>query len=89
MKLSRIDFIGLNGNDGLHYEEEAVMSMTRKDFEAIANIIKEFKQNIDPHLLTINTYINMMVRDLSNYFKQSNSSFDKERFIKACGYKEP
>ncbi len=62
------------------------MSMTRKDFEAIASIIKEFKQNIDPHLLTTNTYINMMVRDLSNYFKQSNSAFDKERFMKACGY---
>lgn len=24
MKLSRIDYIGLNGNDGLHYKEEEI-----------------------------------------------------------------
>ena len=60
--------------------------MTRKDFEAIAGIIKKVNDNIDPNLMMTTIYFKDMVDNLSNYFKQSNSAFDKERFIKACGY---
>ena len=81
MKLSRIDYIGLNGNDGLHYEEEIVMSMTRKDFEAIAHILREKGLVID-HKETIYELAN----DLARYFKQANPSFDKVKFIRACGW---
>ena len=63
--------------------------MTRKDFETIAKIIKNIKDNIDPNLMMTNIYFKDMVDNLSDYFKQSNSAFDKERFMKACGYEEP
>lgn len=83
MKLSRIDLIGLNGNDGLHYEEEVVMSMTRKDFQAIASIIRHYKLESP----TDSGYtIEFLVKDLSDYFQQANSSFDKDRFMRACGF---
>ena len=83
MKLSRIDLIGLNGNDGLHYEEEVVMSMTRKDFQAIASIIRTHKLAPPTGGKVV---IDFLIDDLAEYFKVANGSFDKERFLRACGF---
>lgn len=61
--------------------------MTRKDFEAIAAIFK--KQTSNP---TINCLHDSMVTLYSNaamhadYFASVNSRFDRERFMKACGF---
>jgi hypothetical protein len=80
MKLSRIDLIGQNGNDGLHYAEEVIMSMTRKDFEAIAEIIR--KANLLPKEIGLKD----IAQELSSYFKHANPSFDKHKFMRACGW---
>ena len=65
------------------------MSMTRKDFEAIAKIIKQYQ--IASGIMGLSSgdsiaNVSSMANDLADYFKQANSSFDKERFMKACGF---
>lgn len=60
--------------------------LTRKDFKAVAEIIKE------------NTHERLSIggkavwlskqhtcRDLANYFTTQNPRFDRERFMTACG----
>jgi len=55
--------------------------MRRNDFAAIATIIREYK------LLTTNEEpVYVMTTKLCQYFKQSNAAFDKEKFLKACGF---
>lgn len=57
--------------------------MTRKDFEAIAKSIRY-------HLIQSPTDGKIAIRyladDLCTHFKQANSSFDKEKFLRACGF---
>jgi len=56
--------------------------MRRPDFEAIAGVIREYRQ-----AATLDrTVLREFADDLSKYFKQSNPAFDKEKFIRACGY---
>lgn len=61
--------------------------MSREDFEAIAAIFK--KQTSNP---TINCLQDAMVALYSNaamhadYFASVNPRFDRERFMKACGF---
>lgn len=66
--------------------------MTKKDYEAIASIIRELKRYISneleeeemtPEELLDYTF-DCLVIDLSNYFWADNERFDKERFKKAC-----
>lgn len=61
--------------------------MTKRDYEAIAAIFK--KQMDNP---TINWSADVRVALYSNaamhadYFASVNSKFDRERFMKACGF---
>ena len=55
--------------------------MSRKDFKAIAEIIRKYNllgvDNLDLHNLT---------EELASYFKKANPTFDRGKFIKACGW---
>lgn len=59
------------------------MSMTRKDFKAIAEILRErhFKQlnqdGLDLYLLC---------EELAVYFKKANPTFDRNKFMRASGW---
>ncbi len=88
MKLSRIDYIGLNGGDGEHYEElrsdgassydlEVLMSMTAKDFDAIARILKDNVASFE------------VCANLAAYCKTANPRFDTDLFIGRCGVSKP
>lgn len=57
------------------------MSMTRKDFEAIAEIVREYKLQKNQH-----ESVYELTTRLSHYFRQANSTFNKGKFFKACGY---
>lgn len=57
------------------------MSMTRKDFNAIAEIIRKYTL-VGADLLDLH----LMTNELATYFKKANPSFDRGKFIKACGY---
>jgi dihydroneopterin aldolase len=52
--------------------------MTKKNYEAIARLIKTFVNN--PETYTINDYAN----DLCSIFKKDNRNFKKDLFLKAC-----
>ena len=56
--------------------------MRRPDFEAIANVIRSYRQEATLDRVVLRE----MAEDLCKYFKQSNPAFDKEKFIRACGY---
>lgn len=57
------------------------MSMTRKDFKAIAEIIRKYNLTTHDSLDLYN-----LAKDLTVYFKQANPTFDKGKFLKAAGY---
>lgn len=55
--------------------------MRRDDFKHIAEVIREYKllsNNEEP--------VYILTTKLCQYFRQSNPSFDKEKFLKACGF---
>lgn len=55
--------------------------MRRDDFKAIAEIIREYKivaTNEEP--------VYVLTTKLCQYFRQNNSTFDKEKFLRACGF---
>lgn len=58
--------------------------MTRKDFKAISEVIRPLyiaaKTEEEKHMLSV------LVLDLSKYFRQSNNSFDSQKFYRACGF---
>lgn len=51
--------------------------MTKKDFEAIARILKSKDGRIDA--------VEMIAEDLADLFAADNPRFDRDRFIEACG----
>ena len=59
--------------------------MTKKDFEAIAAIIRRLStihvpdENGQGMLLTV-------TNDLAEYFATVNPNFDRAKFLKACGF---
>jgi hypothetical protein len=62
--------------------------MRRNDFKEIASIVRKHKLNIEglynsqiPLLL-----LNDLIEDFCVVFKKSNPSFDKSKFMKACGW---
>ena len=65
--------------------------LTRKHFEAIAAIIaselpsKEDRES-DIAFEAIHMHTRNLTRDLSDFFKEENSAFDRERFMRACGF---
>ena len=63
------------------------MSMSRKDFELLARIIKEAKivrQNSDP----LNTTVDYVAKCIALGLNGHSATFDMARFLKACGVPE-
>ena len=58
--------------------------MTRKDYVAMAQVIREEVDNFDsiPEAMTA---IHNITEGMAKVFKQDNERFDYERFISACG----
>jgi len=54
--------------------------MRRNDFKEIAAIIREYK------ILSDTEPVYVLTTKLCQYFRQSNPAFDKEKFLKACGF---
>lgn len=63
------------------------MSVTRKDFEAIAKIIKNetLTANVDGFKYVPSRAI---VERLCYYFETQNAQFDRHKFYVACGVQE-
>lgn len=57
------------------------MSMTRKDFKAIADVIRTYNLTTHDSLDLYN-----LTNDLAKYFKQANPTFDRSRFMRAAGW---
>ena len=55
--------------------------MTKKHYEAIANIMKGYIPNAK------SKSFKYIAEDLADYFAQDNPKFDRERFLNACGIK--
>ena len=57
------------------------MSMSRKNFKAVAEAINKASEcDNTEELLTV------LFLELSMHFLEENSQFDSERFAKACGF---
>ena len=56
------------------------MSMSRKNFEAIASAIKE-SQECD----NTGELLSVLSMELCRHFRDENPNFDDARFLKACG----
>ena len=56
------------------------MSMTRTDFKAIAEIIREYK------ILHDDASVYVLTTRLCQHFKKANPTFDKGKFLRDCGY---
>ena len=61
--------------------------VTKKDFKAIAEIIKDVQSEYnDPNAKTQAQYaIQYIAADLADYFTTQNPLFDRDRFLTACG----
>ena len=60
-------------------------NMTKKHYEAIANIIASQYENAN-----MNDYGRYrMAYELASYFTIDNPKFDRARFLQACGIDEP
>lgn len=53
--------------------------MTRKDYVAVSNILKEY-----PQAMYAEDYLDLC-RDFAKYMAQDNERFDSLRFLEACG----
>lgn len=63
--------------------------MTKKDYIAIAKIIKENSDYHDPDDGESNTKcitVKTLTNELSKLFAADNPHFNKDKFIKACDY---
>ena len=56
------------------------MSMSRKNFEAIASAIKESSECDNTGEL-----LSVLSMELCRHFRDENPNFDDARFLKACG----
>jgi len=57
------------------------MSMSRKNFEAIAKAINEASECDNTEEL-----LSVLLMELSRHFLEENPQFDDNRFAKACGF---
>ena len=59
---------------------------SKKHFKAIAEIVKQVRSLIreNKENITNEQALNIVMNDLSNYFKTENHLFDEERFKQAC-----
>lgn len=56
------------------------MSVSNKDFEAIAKAIREARLNGEESMLGAN----WLIYALCHYFEERNPQFDRERFMEDC-----
>ena len=63
-----------------------MMSLTRKHFKAIAEIVKNWSFDVKyNHIkLTETETIERIKTRLADYFATENPNFDRQRFLKAC-----
>ena len=61
------------------------MSLTKKNYEAIAEIIK---RNTSQTNSIAKLTADLIIRDLSDYFQSDNPNFQPKLFKKACGLNE-
>lgn len=60
--------------------------MTKKDFTAIANILKNISDDVEsvglshPPII----FIHIIINQLADYFETTNPRFDRDRFMSAC-----
>jgi ribonuclease HI len=53
--------------------------MTRKDFELLANVVKAHR------LYSGNDTVDQLARDMADALKATNTQFNRDKFIRACG----
>lgn len=58
--------------------------MSRKDYIAIADAFKREYESISPYSNSAG-HIRVVANNIASYLAQDNESFQKERFINACG----
>jgi len=66
--------------------------MTRKDYVAIAEVFKEQTKWLQPEIIqneqqSYNT-LRHLAKDLCDVFERDNPLFDRDRFLKACGFSD-
>ena len=59
------------------------MMMTRKDYVAIAALIKHQRESAERDDIQLG--VEYIADSLAHFFKTDNPRFDRERFLKACG----
>ena len=64
------------------------MSLSRKHVEAFAEDIKNLMQADMRFQEQRDEAFSDFIDGLCYYFRQENSNFDRDRFIKACGFKD-
>ena len=57
------------------------MGMSRKDFKAIADIVREYKIVVGSE-----ESVYVLTTRLCQYFKQANPTFDKGKFLHQAGF---
>tara|TARA_B100001939_G_C16690440_1_gene508332 strand:- start:76 stop:300 length:225 start_codon:yes stop_codon:yes gene_type:complete len=62
------------------------MSLSRKHFEAFAEDIKNLMQADMRFQEQRDEAFSDFIDGLCYYFRQENSNFDRDKFIKACGF---
>lgn len=55
------------------------MAMTRKDFQLIADVIRNLDEVIEPEGMRI------LAEEMADALATTNANFDRARFVKACG----
>jgi Fe-S-cluster formation regulator IscX/YfhJ len=57
--------------------------MTKKHYEAIAQVINDEIRPYSPEAVQSTTY--NVINNLADYFADDNPKFNRERFLEACG----
>lgn len=60
--------------------------MTRKDFEAIAKVIHDHADRVGVFQEEVEDEVELMAVNMATYLYRTNPRFDRERFMRACGF---
>ena len=58
--------------------------MTKKDYELIAEVLREYHWNAKYGRVTASDVVTMIINDLSDVFASENERFDNNKFLEAC-----
>lgn len=61
------------------------MSMSKKNYVAIAAIIQNARANTSPEDKVAREAITYIASDLARVFARDNSRFNSDKFLRACG----